>query len=49
MSDRALKKTYLIVPLTWLGWLQPFFVLSSIGQVVFCPVMLRKLLAARRV
>ena len=40
---------YLIVPLTWLGWLQPFFVLSSIGQVVFCLVMLRKLLAARRV
>jgi phosphatidylglycerophosphate synthase len=40
---------YLIVPLTWLGWLQPFFVLSSIGQVVFCLGMLRKLLAARRV
>lgn len=31
---------YLIVPFTWLGWLVPFFVLSCVGQVIFCLVML---------
>ncbi|MBI2525703.1 MAG: CDP-alcohol phosphatidyltransferase family protein [Candidatus Rokubacteria bacterium] len=39
---------YLIVPFTWLGWLGPFFVLSSIGQVIFCLAMLGRLRAARR-
>ena len=27
---------YLIAPITWLGWLAPFFVLSGIGAAVYC-------------
>ncbi len=27
---------YLIAPITWLGWLSPFFVLCAIGAVVYC-------------
>jgi len=27
---------YLIAPLTWLGWLEPFLVAAGIGAVVFC-------------
>ncbi len=33
---------YLIVPFTWLGWLVPFFVLSCLGQAVFCLVLLSR-------
>ena len=27
---------YLIAPITWLGWLEPFFVLCGIGASVYC-------------
>ena len=27
---------YLIAPITWLGWLEPFFVLCGIGATVYC-------------
>ena len=27
---------YLIAPITWLGWLDPFFVLCGIGATVYC-------------
>ena len=27
---------YLIAPLTWLGWLEPFLIAASIGAPVFC-------------
>lgn len=27
---------YLIAPITWLGWLAPFFVAAGIGAVVYC-------------
>ena len=27
---------YLIAPITWLGWLEPFFVLCGIGAAVYC-------------
>ncbi len=27
---------YLIAPMTWLGWLSPFFVLCGIGAAVYC-------------
>jgi phosphatidylglycerophosphate synthase len=27
---------YLIAPITWLGWLSPFFVLCGIGAAVYC-------------
>jgi hypothetical protein len=39
----------LVKPLAGVPGLSPNHILSSIGQVVFCLVMLRKLLAARRV
>ena len=26
---------YLLAPITWLGWLEPFFILSSIGAVIY--------------
>ena len=26
---------YLLAPITWLGWLQPFFVLAGIGACVY--------------
>jgi hypothetical protein len=38
---------YLVVPLTWLGALLPFFILAATGQVVFCLWMLRKFVGAR--
>ena len=27
---------YLIAPITWLGWLAPFFVASGIGAAIYC-------------
>ena len=27
---------YLIAPITWLGWLEPFFVLCGSGAAVYC-------------
>lgn len=27
---------YLIAPITWLGWLEPFFILCGIGATVYC-------------
>jgi phosphatidylglycerophosphate synthase len=27
---------YLLAPITWLGWLPPFFVLAALGSVVYC-------------
>ncbi len=27
---------YLLAPITWLGWLTPFFVASGIGAAVYC-------------
>jgi archaetidylinositol phosphate synthase len=27
---------YLIAPITWLGWLEPFFVLCGLGATVYC-------------
>jgi phosphatidylglycerophosphate synthase len=39
---------YLIVPFTWLGWLGAFFVLSCVGQLIFCLATLGRLRAARR-
>lgn len=27
---------YLIAPITWLGWLMPFFVAAGIGAVIYC-------------
>ncbi len=38
---------YLIAPITWLGWLAPFFVLSGIGAAVYCLWTAWTLAAAR--
>ncbi len=27
---------YLIAPITWLGWLEPFFILCGLGATVYC-------------
>lgn len=35
---------YLIAPITWLGWLSPFFVAAGIGAVVYCLWRLSRLL-----
>ena len=37
---------YLLAPITWLGWLEPFFLVSSVGAVVYLAWTLR---SARRV
>ena len=39
---------YLIAPITWLGWLAPFFVLCGIGAGVYTLWSLFELLKARR-
>lgn len=39
---------YLIAPITWAGWLMPFFVAASIGAGVYCLWSLTKLLRLRR-
>ena len=39
---------YLIAPITWLGWLQPFFVLAGIGAGIYCLWTCWTLLRLRR-
>jgi phosphatidylglycerophosphate synthase len=39
---------YLIAPITWLGFLQPFFVLAGIGSAVYCLWTLWTLIRLRR-
>ncbi len=39
---------YLIAPITWLGWLSPFFVLCGVGAGVYTLWTLSKLLHLRR-
>lgn len=39
---------YLLAPITWLGWLQPFFVAAGIGAVAYCVWTLGRLVAVRR-
>jgi len=39
---------YLIAPITWLGYLQPFFVLAGIGAAVYCLWTCWTLLRLRR-
>ncbi|MEE8531950.1 MAG: CDP-alcohol phosphatidyltransferase family protein [Alphaproteobacteria bacterium] len=38
---------YLIAPVTWLGWLMPFFVACGIGAVLYCLWTVGTLLRAR--
>ena len=38
---------YLIAPVTWLGWLEPFFVAAGIGAAIYCAWTAWRLLAAR--
>ncbi len=38
---------YLIAPVTWLGWLEPFLVAAGIGAVIYCLWTVRRLVAAR--
>ncbi len=39
---------FLIAPITWLGWLTPFFVLAATGAVIYCLWTLTRLLNAYR-
>ena len=39
---------YLIAPITWLGFLQPFFVMAGIGSAVYCLWTFRTLIRFRR-
>lgn len=39
---------YLLAPITWLGWLEPFFVLSCLGASIYGLWCLWSLLRARR-
>ena len=39
---------YLIAPITWLGFLQPFFVMAGIGSAVYCLWTFRALIRFRR-
>jgi phosphatidylglycerophosphate synthase len=39
---------YLIAPITWLGFLQPFFVLAGIGSAVYCLWTVRTSVRLRR-
>ncbi len=38
---------YLIAPVTWLGWLEPFLVAAGIGAVIYCLWTAWRLVAAR--
>ncbi|MFQ6018152.1 MAG: CDP-alcohol phosphatidyltransferase family protein [Kiloniellaceae bacterium] len=40
--------TYLIAPVTWLGWLMPFFVAASLGAAAYCCWTFGRALRARR-
>jgi len=39
---------YLIAPIVWLGWVQPFFIAAGIGACLFCLFTLAQFAAARR-
>ncbi len=39
---------FLIAPVTWIGWLTPFFVLAGIGATIYCLWTLGRLLVTRR-
>lgn len=39
--------TYLLAPVTWLGWLTPFFLAAGIGAAIYCLWTLSRLIAAR--
>jgi phosphatidylglycerophosphate synthase len=39
---------YLLAPITWLGWLSPFFVAAGIGAAVYCAWTLGRLVRLRR-
>ncbi len=39
--------SYLIAPVTWLGWLTPFFVAAGIGAVIYCLWTLSRLARLR--
>ncbi len=39
---------YLLAPVTWLGWLEPFFVAAGIGATVYLLWTLGRMLRARR-
>lgn len=39
---------YLLAPVTWLGWLTPFFLAAGIGAALYCLWTLSRLIAARR-
>ena len=38
----------LIAPVTWIGWLTPFFVLAGTGAAIYCFWTLSRLIAVRR-
>ncbi len=39
---------YLIAPVTWMGWLGPFFVLASVGAAIYCLVPAWRVVRARK-
>ena len=39
---------YLLAPITWLGWLMPFFVAAGIGAAIYCLWTLTRVVAIRR-
>ena len=39
--------TYLLAPVTWLGWLEPFFVAAGIGAAAYLLWTLGRVLRAR--
>lgn len=39
---------YLLAPITWLGWLMPFFVAAGIGATVYCGWTLARVIRAGR-
>ena len=39
---------YLLAPITWLGWLQPFFVLAGIGACIYLAWTISSMLRIRR-
>lgn len=40
---------YLIAPITWMGWLAPFFVAAGIGAAAYCLWTFGRLLRARQI
>jgi archaetidylinositol phosphate synthase len=39
---------YLIAPITWLGWLMPFFVVAALGAAIYCLWSLVTLICLRK-